>query len=297
MESIREMGMDVSRPRWPAVMVTLGSLVSAARGVSQTPPIKSYGFDITIPDTGNAIYGMANLTLRSGTPDTLRLSLIGMSVDSVADAPTECCGSPIPFSYDGLVLNLVLTARAKALHRLSVFYHGAPQDGLIIRTNARGRRSVFADNWPERARYWLPTFDRPNGKAPVVFFVRVPSGWQVVSNGELLDRPDPSRRVSFWMWTESQPIPTYTMVLGAGDFTVSTHRPIIHGIDTIPITVWTYPEDSAFADSGPFRQATEIVETMERLVGPFPYEKLAHDRPPQRDPLSLAAAERLRPAL
>jgi len=66
------------------------------------------------------------------------------------------------------------------------------------------------------------------------------------------------------------------MVLGATTFSVSRHRPIVHGRDTIPITVWTYPEDSAFADSGPFRRATEIVETLERLVGPFPYEKLAH---------------------
>src|SRR5437016_1198201 len=66
------------------------------------------------------------------------------------------------------------------------------------------------------------------------------------------------------------------MVLGAGEFTVSTHRPVINGRDTIPIEVWTYPEDSAFADSVPFRRATEIVEVMQRLIGPFPYEKLAH---------------------
>ncbi|HKC40879.1 MAG TPA: M1 family aminopeptidase, partial [Gemmatimonadales bacterium] len=44
----------------------------------------------------------------------------------------------------------------------------------------------------------------------------------------------------------------------------------------IPIQVWAYAEDSAFADSVPFRRATEIVEVMQRLIGPFPYEKLAH---------------------
>jgi aminopeptidase N len=50
----------------------------------------------------------------------------------------------------------------------------------------------------------------------------------------------------------------------------------VSGGDTVPIEVWTYPEDSAWADSVPFRRATEIVETLQRLVGPFPYEKLAH---------------------
>ena len=78
------------------------------------------------------------------------------------------------------------------------------------------------------------------------------------------------------MWAGSHPIPTYTMVIGAGEFAVSSHRSVISGRDTIPIDVWTYAEDSAFADSVPFRRATEIVEVMQRLIGPFPYEKLAH---------------------
>ncbi|HBZ69848.1 MAG TPA: peptidase M1, partial [Deltaproteobacteria bacterium] len=39
--------------------------------------------------------------------------------------------------------------------------------------------------------------------------------------------------------------------------------------------VWAYPEDSAFADSVPFRRLTEVVEALQRFVGPFPYEKLA----------------------
>jgi aminopeptidase N len=66
------------------------------------------------------------------------------------------------------------------------------------------------------------------------------------------------------------------MVIGAGEFTVSHHRPVINGRDTIPMEVWTYPEDSAYADSIPFKNATAIVETLQRIIGPFPYEKLAH---------------------
>jgi len=66
------------------------------------------------------------------------------------------------------------------------------------------------------------------------------------------------------------------MVLAAGDFAVSVHGSVRDGNRVIPIQVWTYPEDSAYADSVPFRRATEIVGAMQRLVGPFPYEKLAH---------------------
>ncbi|OYV67398.1 MAG: hypothetical protein B7Z72_09725, partial [Gemmatimonadetes bacterium 21-71-4] len=81
---------------------------------------------------------------------------------------------------------------------------------------------------------------------------------------------------TWWRYEERHPIPTYTMVIGAGPLTMSRHRPVVSGGDTIPIEVWAEPEDSAFADSVPFRRATEIVETLQRLVGPFPYEKLAH---------------------
>ena len=62
-----------------------------------------------------------------------------------------------------------------------VYYHGLPQDGLLIGSNARGKRSAFADNWPERARYWLPTVDHPSDKAGIRFHVSVPDGWRVTS--------------------------------------------------------------------------------------------------------------------
>jgi aminopeptidase N len=240
----------------------------------QAPTVTGYRFDITIPDTGKAIRGVADLRIRSTAtgPDTLRLALVGMTVDSVQAVAIEGSGWPLTFAHDGRVLEIVLNERAKALQHVRVYYRGVPPDGLIIQTNARGRRTAFGDNWPERARSWLPTVDDPSHKATVAFIARVPSGWKVVGNGRLLDQPDSARHVSFWSWIEGRPIPTYTMVLGAGQFTVSTHRPV-HGV---PVEVWTYPEDSAFADAGPFRRATEIVETMERLVGPFPYEKLAH---------------------
>jgi aminopeptidase N len=44
----------------------------------------------------------------------------------------------------------------------------------------------------------------------------------------------------------------------------------------VPLSVWTFPEDSAFAVNGPFKRAAAIVDAFTRLVGPFPYEKLAH---------------------
>jgi aminopeptidase N len=175
-------------------------LLLPAPVVCQSTAVAGYLFDITIADTGNVIRASADLRLRSSASgdDTLRLSLVGMSVDSVRAVAIEGRQWPLAFAHDGRTLVIVLTQRAKALQHLRVFYHGAPQDGLIIGTNARGQRTAFADNWPERARYWLPTVDDPSHKATVAFIARVPRDWSVVGNGQLLDQPDPRRRVSFW---------------------------------------------------------------------------------------------------
>jgi len=238
----------------------------------------AYLYTVSIPDTGGEITGLAWVTVRmKGPSDTIRLDLVGMQVDSVWRMDGYDSRTSLHFQYDGRVLSTFVSRNEVGNAGLQIKYHGSPQDGLIIGSTARGRRAAFADNWPERARYWLPTLDHPGDKAAVMFMVDAAEGWRVVSNGtpQPCSRPEGERRVRC-RWAERHQIPTYTMVIGAGEFTVSQHRPVINGRDTIPIEVWTYPEDSAFADLVPFRRATEIVEAMQRLIAPFPYEKLAH---------------------
>jgi len=235
--------------------------------------VKIYRLFITIPDSGQAIRGQTWVSFERRVPgdSVLTLDLVGMTVDSVAVLHIDQ-GRTLyrQFTYDNRVLRIPLPAGSPALSVL-IWYHGTPQDGLIIGPNAHGHRVAFADNWPERARFWVPTVDQPRDKAKVWIRVETPAGWRVVANGAPNRISGDGRE-----WEELHPIPVYTMVIGAGEFTVAKHRPVINGRDTIPIEVWTYPEDSAFADSVPFRRATEIVEVMQRLIGPFPYENLKH---------------------
>src|SRR5881628_2982242 len=245
------------------IMLTASVAVQLPR-----PHATGYEFTIVLPDTGRIMRGRAAIHYQRGwrTSDTLRLDLIGMTVDSVREAR---------FSYDGRVLRVVPNHWFVGDNTIFIDYHGAPQDGLIIGQDSRGRRVVFADNWPERARYWLPVVDDPSEKARVRFNVLGLRSWKHVANGASVYGMDGGTE-RLMGWDEAHAIPTYTMVIGAGEFSVSEHRSVRDEKRQIPITVWTYPEDSAYADSVPFRRATEIVETMERLVGPFPYEKLAH---------------------
>ena len=242
-----------------------------------TVAILSYRFGIRLPASGDSIEGTAEIGVRrahAGVVDTLPLDLVGMVPDAVSDA---ACDRPLSFTYDGRVLRVVLPAAARpGPQTVRVRYHGRPTDGLAIGTNARRQRSIFADNWPDRARHFIPAIDHPAYKAPVTWEIDAPATMGVVANGVLAgvtDLPDARRR---WRYVEPRPIPTYTMVFGATAFSVSRHRPSVLGADTTDNEVWAYPEDSVFADAVPFRRATEIVDAGSRLIGPFPYRKIAH---------------------
>jgi len=232
--------------------------------------VQAYHFRIDLPDTGTTIRGWASVFFQPtrAWDDTLRLDLVGMHVERVFDLETM---QRVHFSYDGAVIR-INAPRPGARGGVVVQYRGSPQDGLLFGRTVRGRRAVFGDNYPERARYWLPVVDHPSDKARVLWSIRAPRGWQVVANAPHRC-PAPAQVPAC---IESEPLPTYLMVLGATRFTVSAHRPLVSGDDTIPIEVWAYPEDSAWADRALFRRATEIAEAMQRLVGPFPYARLAH---------------------
>src|SRR5712671_4760986 len=201
-----------------------------------------YWFTLTLPASGDTISVSAFVNFKRGprTPDTLVLDLVGMMIDTVGvvyrDDPGSRCSfaefakdsaralcpsarGPSPFHYDGRVLRIPVGSRVSPtllnldFESVAITYHGVPQDGLIRGTNAYGHRVVFADNWPERARFWLATVDRPADKAWVTFSVQAPLSWKVVANGvESVSERLPGR----WSWsTREIPIPTYTMVIGA----------------------------------------------------------------------------------
>ncbi|MEO6878451.1 MAG: M1 family aminopeptidase, partial [Gemmatimonadaceae bacterium] len=82
-----------------------------------------------------------------------------------------------------------------------------------------------------------------------------------------------------WEWRESRPISVYLMVIAAAPLEVydlgDTACGLAVGQRCVPQTVYTAPEQHA-SMPGAFARAPEIVQLFASLVGPFPYEKLAH---------------------
>ena len=244
--------------------------------------VLDYALTLDLPDSGPTIHGNALLTVKRTAPaDTLLLDLLDLDVGKVLvdDRPAPFVRTPTE-----IAIALPRGHKTSTTFHVDVDYHGAVTDGLIARRDSAGRWTYFGDNWPNRGRHWIPSIDHPSDKATVTWRVRAPVGQTVVANGKLVskrsvtDAATGEPRVE-WLWRESQNVPVYVMVVAAAPLTEYDLGDTDCGLAALQRCVhqdvYTAPEQAGMLP-GPFVNAGEIVQLFSTLVGPFPYEKLAH---------------------
>ena len=260
--------------------------------------VESYRFELTLRDDTDEIAGLATVVARFTADGVTELPLDLTSLDDatgrgmvVVDVAAD--GSPAAYVHENDVLAIRLPRPSPAGERVAfaVAYRGVPADGLRIGPNKYGERTFFSDNWPNKARNWLPTIDHIAEKATCEFVVTAPAHYQVVSNGLLVEETDlaagtdpatetgptpppgapigPMRRTH---WKLSAPISPWLFVVGVARFAVH-HNGDFRGK---PVQTWVYAQDRdpGFHDFAvPTKQALAFYEDN---VGPFAYEKLAN---------------------
>lgn len=242
--------------------------------------------DVTDPATG-AFRGDVTLSLDLEAGRTsIDLDFAGLDIESV-----EVDGVTTSFLRDGAVLRIGPLAppampqpmgAARSLD-VRIRYGGAPIDGLFFGEDADLEPAVFADNWPNRARWWFPANDHPSDKASVRFTVRVPAGYGVIANGYRLDvREAGETSTHVWETDRSAPIPAYTMVVGIARFesrelaaAACGNAPVGAARGCADVSVWALPGDGDYG-AEIFARAPDMVDFYSELIGPYPYEKLAH---------------------
>jgi len=262
-----------------------------------------YDIEVGLSDTASWFAGRTAVRLVARSAGgAVPLDLSGLAVDSVreartrlyeASAPAHDAAQRVSAEYRAGVLRVPLPAATEVGDTVTVevFYRGVPDDGLILRRNVHGAPAAFADNWPNRARFWFPSVDHPSDKATVRFTVHAPAAWSVVANGALVSGPAPTPPAALgpagarrtWVYETDVDIPTYTMVVGAAHMVRHSvglaacgHAPATHRPDgCVNVTWWAFPEDTASAARN-FRRAADVVDFFTETVGPFPYEKLAN---------------------
>ena len=243
--------------------------------------VTDYAITIELPDSGATIRANAVLTVsKTANADTLQLDLLDLTVSNVT-----VDGRAVRFTQTstGVAVPLPRKTGRAPTYAVSVDYGGAVTDGLIARSDSAGRWTYFGDNWPNRARHWIPSIDHPSDKATVTWRISAPIGKTVVANGKLMSSRSvldtQGRERMQWVWRESRRIPVYLMVIAAAPLVEydlgDTDCGLAELQRCVPQFVYTAPEQRDFLP-GPFARAGEIVQFFSGLVGPFPYEKLAH---------------------
>jgi aminopeptidase N len=234
---------------------------------------------IVVGDTGNHIVGLVQTTwlLRSADPVEVQLDSSFRVIRVLTDGEGDTRMGRITFALNpGGGVYIPHHKQAGDTLRTSIRYHGPVRDGLIIRTDSLGRRTVFADNWPDRAHHWLPLEDHPSDKATVSLHLEVPAGMQVVANGVLQKVDTLPRGRTVWHFDMRQRISPYGIVMGGGRLATTALPDAACEVKCVPLGVVTFPEDSGWAVGGPFRRAGDMLDFFSGMVGPFPYDRLSH---------------------
>lgn len=261
-----------------ALLVGIGAHAAHADTYPRQPGVDAlhYVFRLSFNDANDEIAGETTVTLKlaAGVSEVF-LDLIsaaggkGMTVASVTVG-----GKPVEFVHQTDRLRIALPKAASAGEEIAVgvTYRGIPAQGLRLINNIHGERTAFSENWPNRARHWLPMIDHPYDKATGEFVVTAPAHYQIVANGLLVEELDVTGDLRRTHWKQSVPIASWLYALGMARFAVH-HYDVVRGI---PQQVWVFPQDrdkayAIFEETG--RRAFEFFSD---LVGPYAYEKLGH---------------------
>ncbi len=250
--------------------------VCAAAAPQDGIDVQHYTFRLTLNDSTNILSGEATVDILFRKElAVVQLDLASRNAQGQGMTVREVSlrGQTVSFQHQNnlLHINLPQPAAAGTLLQLTVIYSGVPEDGLVISQNKYGDRTFFGDNWPDRARHWLPTVDHPSDKAGVDFIVLAPVHYTVVGNGVKIEESFLSMKQKLTHWHETVPIATKVMVIGAARFAIQRSGTM----NAIGVESWVYPQNrlEGFHDYAP---AGDVLDFLHNHVGPYSYQKLAN---------------------
>ena len=203
---------------------------------------------------------------------------LGAVNETVRDNPEQDNPRPpLQFRHDGKKLDIDLPAEWPADREgwLVVSYRvRRPKEGLYFFGPTATEPNVPLTVWSQGEsitnRYWFPCLDTPNQKQTTELIVTVPEGFEVLSNGKLIDKkPNENKTVTFH-WKQDKPHVSYLVTLVVGKFDIVREQ-------------WKGKEVSFYVPVGrkgdiarTFGRTREMIDFFSRRFGiDYPWEKYA----------------------
>lgn len=239
---------------------------------SQSIDVQKYHLDITVSDNSDIIKVQEKIQiLFTKSSSQIILDLVnqdaegrGMLVSSVKENDSE-------MNYQHKNNELIIETNRGFESNVMMYtieYSGIPKDGLVIGENKYGARTMFGDNWPNRAHNWFACVDHPSDKAAIHYTVTAPKHYQCVANGKLIQSQEIDKTQTRFIFDSDIQLPTKVMVIGLAELKFEQMTfPELTVINAV------YPEDKE-AGFNDMKAAYYPLEFFIENIGPYPYEKL-----------------------
>lgn len=187
------------------------------------------------------------------------------------------------YTYNDTLLRIILpsTLSLSDTFTLKVVYHGEPLvepydwggfHFLSDSSLAYNLGIAFQDYPHNYGRVWFPCIDDFIDRATYNINITTKSSHKASCGGILMNITNNSDGSITWHWELADPIPTYLASVAVGNFIIIEDQYI--GInDTIPISIYVRPQDSAKAVVS-FSDLTNMLEVFEEKYGAYKWSRV-----------------------
>ena len=231
--------------------------------------------DLEIDPGTQFIQGSADLSfINLSNTDSISLDFWGLTVDSVVSPGGNLSFYRVGDTLDTLlIIDLNQTFFPDDTMELSVYYQGYPflipgplwLGGLRFYSNV-----IFSIHAPNGLKAWMPCLDHHRHKAWVNQNYTVPDTMFVMSNGLLDSVVNLSGNRKKYCWRETRKLIPYIQGVAISNYAIRQYY-----IDTIPVMIATFPQDSANAVYA-LRRLDSAYQVYTQRYGPYPYCKIAY---------------------
>jgi aminopeptidase N len=241
--------------------------------------IRDIRLDLHVDLAHKTVNGGATLEIQSRRPiKSIELDAVDFEISKV----TLANGTQEPVtprtSYDRKKLVVYLEPGWPANHKgtLHIDYRLVePKDGLHFfapsKSDPKVPLSVWSQGEPSSNRYWIPCVDHPDQRQTTQLVVTVPEGFEVLSNGKLVERKEnASDKTVTFDWRQDKPHPAYLVTMVVGQFEVVREE-----WDGIPVTYYV-PKDRKDEVGPTFGKTKEMLTYFSQRFGiHYPWDKYA----------------------
>ncbi|MCD8528581.1 MAG: hypothetical protein LRY27_01025 [Chitinophagales bacterium] len=108
-------------------------------------------------------------------------------------------------------------------HTLSITYEAQPEKGLYFLgwddTTNRARKQIWTQGQGIDNRYWIPGYDDVSDKLLTETYINFPTGYEVISNGDLVDKFETKDNHTTWHYKMNEPQVLYLVMIAIGEYT------------------------------------------------------------------------------